>query len=163
MYTVSCQSRISGKQSMVSVPHACLAVYASRVDSGGPRKTSGKEGQMEFKPACPRGYGWGLTTEHFVLQTKYNKIKTFKAALCLSALESFFFFFNIYSFFFFLTALGLSCDMCGTPTPVAACGIQFSDQRLNLGPLHGEHRVLAAGPPGNPYWPFILLTNTIGS
>ena len=29
---------------------------------------------MEFKPACPRGYGWGLTTEHFVLKTKYRKM-----------------------------------------------------------------------------------------
>ena len=44
MYTISFQSRISGKQWMVSVPHVCLAVYASRIDSGGPRKTSGKEG-----------------------------------------------------------------------------------------------------------------------
>ena len=41
MYTISCQSRISGKRWMVSAPHACLAVYASRVDSGEPRKTSG--------------------------------------------------------------------------------------------------------------------------
>ena len=31
---------------------------------------------------------------------------------------------------------------------VAACGIQFPDQGLNLGPLLWQHRVLATGPPG---------------
>ena len=31
---------------------------------------------------------------------------------------------------------------------VAACGIQFPDQGLNLDPLHWEHGVLATGPPG---------------
>ena len=30
----------------------------------------------------------------------------------------------------------------------AACGIQFPDQGLNLGPLYWEHRVLATGPSG---------------
>ena len=29
-----------------------------------------------------------------------------------------------------------------------ACGIQFSDQRLNLSPLHWEFGILATGPPG---------------
>ena len=36
----------------------------------------------------------------------------------------------------------------------ATCGIQFPDQGLNLGPLHSEHRVLAAGPPENSLWTF---------
>ena len=31
---------------------------------------------------------------------------------------------------------------------VAACGIQFTNQGLNPGPLHWECRVLATGPPG---------------
>ena len=31
---------------------------------------------------------------------------------------------------------------------VAACGIYFLDQRSSPGPLHWEHGVLAAGPPG---------------
>ena len=31
---------------------------------------------------------------------------------------------------------------------VAVCGISFPDQRLNLGPLHWECRVLATEPPG---------------
>ena len=31
---------------------------------------------------------------------------------------------------------------------VAACGIWFPDQRLNLGPLHWERGVLPTGPPG---------------
>ena len=30
------------------------------------------------------------------------------------------------------------------------CGIYFPDQRLNSGPLHWEHGVLAPGPPGKP-------------
>ena len=36
-----------------------------------------------------------------------------------------------------------------------ACGIQFSDQGLNLGPLHCERRILATGPPGR-FPPFRL-------
>ena len=31
---------------------------------------------------------------------------------------------------------------------VAACGIKFLDQGLNLGPLCWEGKVLASGPPG---------------
>ena len=31
---------------------------------------------------------------------------------------------------------------------VAPCGIKFPEQGPNLGPLHWEHEVLAAGPPG---------------
>ena len=31
---------------------------------------------------------------------------------------------------------------------VAACGISFPDEGLNLGPLNWEHGVLATGPPG---------------
>ncbi|XDA85125.1 hypothetical protein R6Z07F_014902 [Ovis aries] len=30
---------------------------------------------------------------------------------------------------------------------VVACGIEFPDQGLNLGPLHREHGVLATGSP----------------
>ena len=29
----------------------------------------------------------------------------------------------------------------------AACGIQFPDQGMNVGPLHWEHAVLATGAP----------------
>ena len=36
---------------------------------------------------------------------------------------------------------------------VVACGIQFPDQGLNLGPLHWEHGVLATGPPGKTHQP----------
>lgn len=38
---------------MVSSQHAWPAMYASRVGSGGLRKTSGKEGQIEVRPVCP--------------------------------------------------------------------------------------------------------------
>ena len=31
---------------------------------------------------------------------------------------------------------------------VAACGIQFPDQALNLGPLHWQHEASATGAPG---------------
>ena len=36
---------------------------------------------------------------------------------------------------------------------VAARGVLIPDQRLNLGPLHWEHEVLATGPPGKPLVP----------
>ena len=39
---------------------------------------------------------------------------------------------------------------------VVACGIQFPDQGLNLGPLRGECGVLTAGPPGKSR--MVLLT-----
>ena len=32
--------------------------------------------------------------------------------------------------------------------PVAARGIRFPEQGLDLGPLHWEHGILATGPPG---------------
>lgn len=32
---------------------------------------------------------------------------------------------------------------------IAVCGISFSDQGWNLGPLHWELKGLATGPPGN--------------
>ena len=34
---------------------------------------------------------------------------------------------------------------------VAARGVLIPDQRLNLGPLHWEHEVLATGPPGKSH------------
>ena len=47
---------------------------------------------------------------------------------------------------------------------IAACGIQFPSQGLNLCPLHWQHRVLIAGPPGkSPFTIFIVgrsLLNT---
>ena len=49
-------------------------------------------------------------------------------------------------FIFNLATLGLHCSM--QDLLVAACGIQFSDQGLNPGALHWEHRVLATGLPG---------------
>ena len=40
---------------------------------------------------------------------------------------------------------------------VAACGILFPDQGLNLGPLHWKHRVLATGPSGKSSSKLFLL------
>lgn len=33
----------------------------------------------------------------------------------------------------------------------AECGIQFSEQGLNMGPLHWEEEVLATRPQGSPW------------
>jgi len=45
---------------------------------------------------------------------------------------------------------------------VAACGIEFPHQRLNLSPLHWEHGVSATGPPGKSLWSlFYKNTNPI--
>ena len=41
------------------------------------------------------------------------------------------------------SSLVVACELL-----VAACGIYFPNQGLNLGPLHWECRVLATGPPG---------------
>ena len=42
---------------------------------------------------------------------------------------------------------------------VAACGIWFPDQGLDLGPLHWEHGVLATGSPGKSLpWPLLETT-----
>ena len=40
---------------------------------------------------------------------------------------------------------------------VVVCGIYFPDQRLNLGPLHWEHRVLATGLPGKSLFCFFSV------
>ena len=38
--------------------------------------------------------------------------------------------------------------LVGAPKPlVAACGISFPNQGLNLGPLHHEREILVIGPP----------------
>ena len=55
--------------------------------------------------------------------------------------------------FIYLDFLGLSLQHMGSYVAacellVAARGIWFPDQGLNLGPQHEEHRVLATGPPG---------------
>ena len=42
----------------------------------------------------------------------------------------------------------------------ATCGIQFPDQGLNLGPLHSEHRVLAAGPPEKSIGSWLLIPSS---
>ena len=44
----------------------------------------------------------------------------------------------------------------GSSIFVVACGIEFPDQGLNPGPLHGEQRVLATGLPGK----FLHILNT---
>ena len=51
---------------------------------------------------------------------------------------------------------------------VAACGVSFLDEGLNLSPLHWEHGVLAAGPPGKSHfrvfmWDFITDVQLIKS
>ena len=51
----------------------------------------------------------------------------------------------IYGFFFFLI---FYLFIWLLPALAAACGIKFPDQGLNPGPLHREHRIPAAGPPG---------------
>ena len=58
-----------------------------------------------------------------------------------------YFHFFIQLYWVFIVARGIflvvACEL-----QVAAYGIQFLDQRLNLGPLHWECTVLAIGPPG---------------
>ena len=65
--------------------------------------------------------------------------------------------------FIYLAASGLSGSMQDLLIPacellVAACGIQFPDQELNLGPLHWELGILATGPPGKSFLFFFKLT-----
>ena len=73
-------------------------------------------------------------------------------------------------YFLILAALGLSCgtqnlrsSLRYTGSLVAAwelCvvyGINFPEQRLNLGPLHWEHRVLTTEPPGRSLLLLLLL------
>ena len=70
---------------------------------------------------------------------------------------------NIYIYFLifiYLALLGLSCGtgelqwqhvgslVAACELLIAACGIQFPDQGLNLGPLHWELRVVTTGPLG---------------
>ena len=45
---------------------------------------------------------------------------------------------------------------CSMQTLVVACGIEFLDQGSNPDPLHGQHGVLATGPPGKSL-PFHIL------
>ena len=42
---------------------------------------------------------------------------------------------------------------------VVACGIQFPNQGLNLGPLHWDPGVLAMGPPGKS--PTLVLVSSL--
>ena len=67
----------------------------------------------------------------------------------------------LFNLFIYLTLLGLSYGTLDLQSSLqhagslvvacrllaVACGIQFLDQGLNLGPLHRENRVLATGPP----------------
>ena len=76
-----------------------------------------------------------------------------------------------YIFFLYLAVPGLSCgtqDLQSSLQHVGclvvtckllavACGIQFSDQGSNPGPLHWECRVLAAGPPGKSHVSILIL------
>ena len=62
-------------------------------------------------------------------------------------------------FFIYLAVLGFHCGMWNLS--VVACGIQFPDQRSNLGPLCWEHRVLATGPTGKSLIS-LLMTNLLG-
>ena len=69
---------------------------------------------------------------------------------------------NLYLILIYLAALGLSCStwdrqsllqhagssVTACEPLIEACGIQFPDQGLNLGPLRWERRVSATGPPG---------------
>ena len=67
---------------------------------------------------------WNL--EHLIIET----FASFFSSFCTCVLK------NIYLFIWLHWAL------------VVACGIQFSDQGSNLGPVLWECRVLATGPPG---------------
>ena len=44
---------------------------------------------------------------------------------------------------------------------VAACGIQFPDQEMNLGSLNWKHGVLATGLPGKSHHLLFYLTNSL--
>ena len=74
-------------------------------------------------------------------------------------------FFNIYVFIYLfrlcqvlVVARGIFAAAC--KLLVAACGIQFPDQGLNLGPLHWERGVLLSGPPGKPLYYLLHLTTS---
>ena len=91
-------------------------------------------------------YLFGFSFPSLVILRKIN-------ALSLSWFIHFFlkFFFNIYLFYLFIWLfLALA----------TACGIKFPDQGSNPGPLHWEHRVLAAGPPGKSW--FIHFLTKLG-
>ena len=45
---------------------------------------------------------------------------------------------------------------------VAAYGLKFPDQELNLGPLHWEHGVPASGPPGTSSKPVFFYWGVEG-
>ena len=62
------------------------------------------------------------------------------------------FFKNIYFISFLLKKLLYFwlCWVLVAACTLLVCGIYFSDQGLNLGPLPWEHGVLAAGPPEKP-------------
>ena len=57
--------------------------------------------------------------------------------------------FHLNEIFFFK---GTSVFVAACRLSVAACGTSFPDQGSNAGPLHWEHVVLAAGPPGRSWW-----------
>ena len=59
--------------------------------------------------------------------------------------------FKKYIYFYLCIYLAVLGPSCGMPDlQLQACGIQFPDQGLNLGPLHWEHRILATGPQESP-------------
>ena len=64
-----------------------------------------------------------------------------------------FFFLFVFCFVFNLAALGLHEAW---RILVVTCGIQFSVQGANPGPLHEERRILATGSPGKS--PTLFLT-----
>ena len=104
---------------------------------------------------------------HGIQANRLSKLPCLRSSYCVSAsallmfgARSFFCsgshpaHFILFYFFIYLVAPGLSCGTWAPQLPHAnsqlqhACGIQFPNQGLNLGPLHWECGVLTTAPPG---------------
>ena len=83
----------------------------------------------------------------------FSPVTTYRRTLGSGRRTAFFYIFLMFIYLFIWLHRGLSCytwDLC------CCMWDQFPDQGLSPGPLHWEHGVLAAGPPGKSQTPAFL-------
>ena len=126
---------------------------SSQSDEGPPERWG------NLLPASWMEWDWESWIKHRLINFWSSLFKNFNHIVNLPCCVSFKcltkWFRNTYAFFKKKIYLTVSVFVAAWGSLVAACGIQFPDQRLNLHPLHWECWVLSTGPPGKS--PYVLF------
>ena len=100
------------------------------------------------------GLNHNLSKDQFV---HCKELTCFLSLFQSIGLHPYLFFFNILFFIIYLFG-STGSQLRHAHSLVAACGVQFPDQRSNSGPLPWEQRVLATAPPGKSVLIFLVHT-----